>query len=99
MFSHCGIIEAQNKGAKITMQDTFNTTFSLTLPLQAKFLMDNLLQDNNSEKLANIIAKSLELRAKELEIKQCVEAMNKAEEDGEIAKLLREEEEWEDDID
>ncbi|ARE80596.1 hypothetical protein [Campylobacter helveticus] len=80
------------------MQETFNTTLSLTLPIQAKSLMDNLLQDDNSEKLASIIAKSLELRAKELEIKKCVEDMEKAEEDGEIAKLLREEEKWEDDI-
>ncbi|MCR2060470.1 MULTISPECIES: hypothetical protein [Campylobacter] len=80
------------------MQETFNTTLSLTLPIQAKSLMDNLLQDDNSEKLASIIAKSLELRAKELEIKKCVEDMEKAEEDGEIAKLLCEEEEWEDDI-
>ncbi|EOX1264020.1 hypothetical protein ACPDI4_000523 [Campylobacter upsaliensis] len=83
----------------MTMQETFNTTLSLTLPLQAKSLMDNLLQDNNSEKLAGIIAKSLELKAKELEIKKCVEDMERAEEDGEIIKLLREEEEWEDDID
>lgn len=71
-----------------------------------KALVSNYFKDKSEENLIKVFTEfgcclnryNLELITKELEIKQCVEAMNKAEQDGEIIKLLREEEKWEDDI-